>query len=386
MKKNTLCFVIFTILITNYLFAQNDFENITYGKYRYVHSDIMEEDRLLYIHLPDDYESSNDSYSVVFQLYSHFTYNYYLPAIRTTDIMGENGQAPKMIVVGIKNQEFRYRDLLPEDHWGVKSEIDNFLKFFETELIPFINENYRVNKYRILSAPQAGAAFGVYAMSVKPKLFNAFFLTSPFWVESSQETLLSKFTDAVEQNDYSNIFIMLSYGKYESGKELDAIIKFKNLMNKIESPSFEFYDNMLDSDFDFSTPIDFEAGMKQLFKHYLFPGNEKGQDLAAIIAYYENLSEQMDMPIKIPEHALVFEGDKFVQENKLDKALCIFKKMHELYPEGLMGYDRIGEVYLKKEMYNESLKYYLMFLEKQPENPRILNKVTAIRGEINKKK
>ena len=108
MKKNTLCFVIFTILITNYLFAQNDFENITYGKYRYVHSDIMEEDRLLYIHLPDDYESSNDSYSVVFQLYSHFTYNYYLPAIRTTDIMGENGQAPKMIVVGIKNQDLNF--------------------------------------------------------------------------------------------------------------------------------------------------------------------------------------------------------------------------------------------------------------------------------------
>ena len=183
----------------------------------------------------------------------------------------------------------------------------------------------------------------------------------------------------------SNNWATLNKVKYETGKEFDAIIKFKNLMNKIESPSFEFYENMLDPDFDFSTPIDFEKGMKQLFKHYQFPGNEKGQDLAAIIAYYENLSEQMDMPIKIPEHALVFEGDKFVKEGKLNKALGIFKKMHELYPEGLMGYDRIGDVYFRKEMYKESLKYYLMFLEKQPKNPRILNKVTSIRGEINKK-
>jgi predicted alpha/beta superfamily hydrolase len=376
--------VIFTVVNTISLYAQEDFDNITFGKYRYVHSEIMGEDRQLYVYLPDDYKSSNESYPVVFQLYSHFMHNYYLPAIRTADLMGSNGQAPKMIVVGIKNQEFRYRDLLPEDHWGGKSEIDIFLKFFETELIPFTEENYRVNEYRILSAPQAGAAFGIYAMSVKPNLFNAFFLTSPFWVESSRETLLSKFADAVEQNDYSKKFIMLSYGKYESGEELEAITRFKNLMNKIVSPSFEFYENLLDPDFGFSTPIDFEKGMKQLFKEYKFPGKDRAQDLAAIISYYEELSKQMEMPIKIPEHALVFEGDKFVQENELDKALEIFKKMNELYPEGLMGYDRIGDVYFRKGMYVASLKYYQMFLEKQPKNPRILNKVAAIREEIDK--
>lgn len=386
MKKYTLSFCLILFLIVNSLkiYAQKDFDDITFGKYRYVHSEVMAEDRQLFVYLPDDYENSNESYPVVYQLYSHFMHNYYLPAIRTTDIMGANGQAPKMIVVGIKNREFRYRDLLPEDHWGGKSEIDNYLKFFETELIPFIEKNYRVNKYRILSAPQAGAAFGVYAMSLKPNLFNAYFLTSPFWIESSRETLLSKFADAVKLNDYSNKFMMLSYDKYETGNELEAINKFKKLMNQIKTPSFEYYENRLDPEFGFSSPIDFEKGMKRLFKDYKFPGDKKAQNLATIIAYYENLSDQMEMQIKIPEHALVFEGDKFVKENEPDKALEIFMKMHKLYPDGLMGYDRLGAVYFKKEMYLESLKYYEMFLEKQPENPRILNIIDAIKKEMTK--
>jgi len=384
MKKMTFSLGLTLLMFTNVLcvHAQKDLDDITFGKYRYVHSDIMNEDRQLFVYLPDDYDSSNESYPVVFQLYSHFMHNYYLPAIRTTDIMGGNGQAPKMIVVGIKNREFRYRDLLPEDHWGGKSEIDNFLKFFETELIPFIEKNYRCKDYRILSGPQAGASFGVYAMSVKPDLFNAYFLTSPFWVASSRETLLNKFADAVKKNDFSNTFIMTSYGKYEAGEELKAIQKFQELITEIKSPSFEYFENILDPEFDFSSPIDFEKGMKRLFKDYKFPGVEKGQDLATIISYYKNLSKKMNMQIKIPEHALVFEGDKFVAENDLDTALEIFKKMHALYPEGLMGYDRIGDVYHKKGMYLESIKYYQMFLDRQPENPRIVNMIKAIEKEM----
>lgn len=384
MKKITfsLGFALFMFINTLSVQAQKDFEDITFGKYRYVHSEIMNEDRQLFVYLPDDYDSSNESYPVVFQLYSHFMHNYYLPAVRTTDIMGGNGQAPKMIVVGIKNREFRYRDLLPEAHWGGESKIDNFLKFFETELIPFIEKNYRTKDYRILSGPQAGAAFGVYAMSEKPDLFNAYFLTSPFWVASSRETLLNKFADAVKNNDFSNKFIMTSYGKYEAGEELKAIQKFQELIAEIKSPSFEYFENILDPEFGFSSPIDFEKGMKRLFKDYKFPGVQKAQDLATIISYYKNLSKKMKVTIKVPEHALVFEGDKYVRENDLDKALEIFIKMHELYPEGLMGYDRIGDVYRKKEMYEQSIKYYEMFLEKQPKNPRIVNMIEAIKKEM----
>jgi hypothetical protein len=364
--------------------AQKDFEDITFGKYRYIYSKLMSEDRLLFIHLPDDYNHSKDSYPIIFQLYAHFKHNYYLSAIQVTDIMGRIGLAPKAIVVGIKNQEFRYRDLLPEDHWGTKSEIANFLAFFETELIPFIEENYRVNKYRILSAPQAGAAFGVYALCKKPQLFNAFFLSSPFWIESSRNTLLSLFKNAIAHNNFSNKFIMMSYGKQESESEMKSINEFESLIRNIRNPSFRYYKNIINKDFGFSTPLDIEKGMKQLFKKYPFPENESPQSLMSITNYYDNLSSEMNLQIKIPELALAFEGDKFVYENKLNQALEIYAKMHELYPDGLMGYDRMGDILFRKKEYEKSLKYYQLFLKKQPKNPRILNKIKTIKEELKK--
>ena len=61
--------------------AQVDSTNIVFGHYRNIHSDILDQERVLYLHLPDDYHDSKEAYPVVFQLYSHFRYNYYLPAI-----------------------------------------------------------------------------------------------------------------------------------------------------------------------------------------------------------------------------------------------------------------------------------------------------------------
>ena len=94
--------------------AQTDQQDITFGKYRILHSEILGQDRELYVKLPPNYENSEESYPIVFQLYGHFMESYYLPAIRTASIMGSLGKSPDMIVVGIKNREFRYRDLLPE--------------------------------------------------------------------------------------------------------------------------------------------------------------------------------------------------------------------------------------------------------------------------------
>jgi predicted alpha/beta superfamily hydrolase len=220
---NVFAFVVFLMMIPSKLHSQKDQVDITFGKYRIIHSLILDEDRMLYIHLPESYELCDEDYPVVFQLYSHFLYDYYLPAVRVTNLMGKAGETPEMIVVGIENGKFRYRDLLPEDHWGSKSGIDNFLRFFEEELIPFIEANYRVHNYRILSGPQAGAAFGIYALSERPDLFNALFLGNPFWIASSRETLLKNFSEAVQKNDYSNRLLMITYEDYSDPGEEEAL-------------------------------------------------------------------------------------------------------------------------------------------------------------------
>jgi predicted alpha/beta superfamily hydrolase len=361
--------------------SQSDHEDITFGNYRIIHSKTLDEERMLYIKLPENYEPSDDSYPVVFQLYSHFLYNYYLPVVRTANLMAETGEAPEMIVVGIKNQEFRYRDLLPEDHWRGKSEIDNFLKFFEDELIPFIDSNYRTQNFRILSGPQAGAAFGIYAMSLKPDLFNALFLSDPFWIESSRETLLERFSEAVNQNDYTNKFLMITYEGYSDTGNFLAFKRLDQTIHSMDNPDFRFIMNKIPSDFDYSVSVDFDTGMKNLFAGYKFPREGEAKELGIIEDYYKNLSDRLGFEIKIPQFALVFEGDIFFREEEYEKALDIFHKMHELYPEGLMCYDRLGSVYYKLGQHDLAIKYYQMFLEIEPGNPRIKSIIKEIETE-----
>lgn len=365
------------------LYSQLDGDDIVIGKHRVIHSDILKEDRLLYIHLPSDYHDSQEKFPIFFQLYSHFTDAYFLPVVRTLDQMYAHGKAPGMILVGIKNQEFRYRDLLPEDHYRTASQIDAFMDFFEKELVPFIESNYRTKDFRILSGPQAGASFGVYAMSKCPDLFNAYFLSSPFWVTSSRETLIQVLSEAVESVDFSRKFVMVSPDERISGAERETLKEFKKLMEEIKSPDFQFTENVLEPGFDFSVSTDVKTGMQTLFRDFGLPVLDDPQPIEMIVKYYSLLSDKYGFEVSIPVMVLAKEGDRFDRRGKYSKSLEIFEKMYELYPTELMSLDRLGSAYRKTGEYGLSLEYYNKFLELQPLNPRVLGIMEQIKSEMN---
>ena len=350
----------FTFLSVN---AQENLEDIAIGFYRTIHSEIMNEDRLLYVHLPEGYDDSTESYPVVFQLYAHFLYAYFLPTVRSVERFGKHGKTPKMIVVGIKNFEFRYRDLLPEDHYGAKSKIDHFLRFIKDELIPFVDRNYRTKNYRILSGPQAGASFGIVAMAKHPDLFNALILSNPFWIESSRKTLINLFSNAIKHYNYSEKSLMISYDIEEDPDAITTLNEFSKLLKTAGNNSPKYFLHQLAPDFDLSVSVNFDKGLRHLFKDYEFPAKEKGQNLDKIKHYYKNLSQEMGLSIKISELTLVFEGDKFTHVKNYTDALEIYRFMLEGYPNSVMAFDRLGDVYNKTGKYDLAIKYYENFLK-----------------------
>lgn len=96
----------------------------------------------------------------------------------------------KVIVVGISfahgenGQYSRVRDLTPitDGTWRKYKTggAPKYLKFFEDEVIPYIEENYRSNPTkRILSGHSLGGSFGAWVLLTKPELFSSYILTSP---------------------------------------------------------------------------------------------------------------------------------------------------------------------------------------------------------------
>jgi hypothetical protein len=144
--------------------AQTDGDPIVVGTYRVLHSRILEEDRVLQVHLPRDYESETVAYPVVFVFYSDWVEGYFTQLVNDLYHLSMD-RMPRTILVGVRNTQ-RYRDLLPWARLGGQPEegrADRFLQFVREELIPFVEREYRTKPFRVLVGPQAAAVFGIYA-------------------------------------------------------------------------------------------------------------------------------------------------------------------------------------------------------------------------------
>ncbi|NKF51646.1 alpha/beta hydrolase [Shewanella sp. WXL01] len=93
---------------------------------------------------------------------------------------------------GENGQYSRVRDLTPHHapSW-VKYKTGGageYLKLIEQEVIPFIEQRYRVDSSkRILSGHSLGGSFGSWVMLSKPELFSSYILTSPsHWFKDDQ--------------------------------------------------------------------------------------------------------------------------------------------------------------------------------------------------------
>jgi len=175
MKK---ALVILALLYISILIsAQSDNAPVICGNYRKIYSDVLHEERILLVRLPEDYSKSDKTYPVLFKLdgdkgnfLQTFAVVYYL-----TD-MTDN--APDPIIIGIENTD-RNRDMLPDQ------KANSFIQFIQSELIPFIDKNYRTNGFRILCGQSLSSLFALYSFLEKPDLFDAYILGSfGFYKES----------------------------------------------------------------------------------------------------------------------------------------------------------------------------------------------------------
>jgi predicted alpha/beta superfamily hydrolase len=144
-----------------------------------IKSEILNETRSVLIHLPDNYNQSQ-SYPVLYRLDGE-TYLLMETIATTNRLVYSDEIAPEMIIVAIENTS-RARDMWPvnNDYYPEpnKAGAEDFLKFIEKELIPFIDKKYQTNENRILCGQSLSAIFVVYSFLTKPYLFNSYIASS----------------------------------------------------------------------------------------------------------------------------------------------------------------------------------------------------------------
>jgi hypothetical protein len=141
----------------------------------------------LYIHLPSNYDQDKTKkYPALYILDGQWDFKL------MDSVLGGlvyDKFVPEMILVGItysgENPDYnglRAMDYTPIAVPDVKGSGNgpNFLKCLKTELIPFIEANYRADpSHRVLQGSSYGGLFTLYALFADPGLFSAYMAASP---------------------------------------------------------------------------------------------------------------------------------------------------------------------------------------------------------------
>lgn len=210
-----------------------------------IYSVVLEEDRKIFIRLPKSYDKKK-SYPLIIKSDGNFNLSRWDESITE---LSHKQTIEDSIVVAIPNLfwvDSRNRDLVPpyarkdvkiearplsDNSPSIFGKADLFLKFIETEVLPYIETNYSINDNRVLSGFSAGGSFVLYTIVTKPELFSGYFAFSPAaWYDKS--VVVSEFKKGLNKVSGKPLFLYLSLG----GDENDIITgSFKGLLSVIDS-------------------------------------------------------------------------------------------------------------------------------------------------------
>jgi len=233
--------LVLVILDPSSLFAQRtqDPEPFIVGVTEHIHSNVLDEDRVLNIFLPQGYTADTAaSYPVI----------YLLDGSLDEDIIHVGGAVqfasfewikwlPPSIVVGIANvdrkRDFTFPTTITSDKekFPTTGGSSNFIRYLGDEVVPFVEQHYRTGPDRMLIGQSLGGLLATEVLFKRPGLFNRYMIVSPsLWWD--QMSLLKQEPEFVVNKDSAPEMVFIAVGNEGKGmvgpaKRLAATLKKK---------------------------------------------------------------------------------------------------------------------------------------------------------------
>ena len=339
---------------------END-DKINIGIKTVIKSNILEEEREIWVHLPEAYDS-NEKYPVLYLLDGGGNFAH---TVGTADSLASGEMIPELIIVGITNTN-RTRDLTPTKDENRKSSGggENFLDFIERELIPYINNKYSTEDFKIFAGHSFGGLLVMHTFHSRPNLFQAHFAFSPSLYWNNKETARKAMDFLANKKQFSN-YLYMNIGKeglisdHPDGlamrsafKELSAQLQEKTLENFLYK--VDFFENEEHS----TTPVigQFHA-FRHLYESWFVPFEPIKEGLAAIKKHYQLLSDRYGYEVK-PYKTVINEAGYYHLTTKSDtnEAIALFKTNIRNFPTCANCYDSLADAYEKVGELDKAIK------------------------------
>ena len=391
------------------VFPQEErFENIVGIKHT-INSSILKQDRAIQVYIPDTYEESNRSYPVLYVLDGQ---EYFMLGIAYQEMLRFRDKSPEFIIVGINTDRQKRRVLF-------YNESDKFTGFLATELIPYIDQNYRTKKEkeRIYFGWEMGAGLGFEILADSNDLFSGFILASP---SHSTDKRMGKVKQLKTDGVNSDKFLLVSAAPEEHWITQDTI--FLSIIEKNTKGEQPWRFTIFDREDHYTTPLKtIHEGLSDYFGDYkpirlrsLKAYDEYG-GLDALRSYYKKRGERYDLPTDIHQetkHFLIYnamtednyerfnfyieEFDGYIESisrdfwldryalyylknENIERAKYIYDFGLNKFPDSSILYEGLGDVYAAANETKKALEAYKKSINIDPDQPQLQQKIESFR-------
>ena len=317
--------------------------------------------------LPKSYnevKGKDKKYFIIFDL--HPRSQPYLSGLH--DWLSHNGDWPwlESIVITPANYNSEFAKLFEQ----IVSEPSNhtMLDYFEHDLLKAIDEKYRTNGFKIYSGFMGNGALGLFTLLNRPKLFNAYVITSPSLANDfGLITSESKVKLAAKDNQMRFLYLSTGNHQYEQGN-LPSFDLFEKALKTSAPTTLDWQIHRNNKNNYMSQPIiSIVNGIESLFSDIhidLKADSDISKNGAqAVINYYALISDKkygFDISAEGSLKALA----KSLMASDSQKGLSIYQKTATLYPESAYALSSLAKAYADLGDINTAIKYQTQAIEK----------------------
>jgi predicted alpha/beta superfamily hydrolase len=322
-------------------------------------SKVLGETRVLHISVPANYKVARQRYPVVVLLDGQARPFFDLTVASVGyNLVGDDRDIamPSQIVVGVEQGD-RASDLSRNDV--------AFTTFLTTEVLPYIDREYRTLPYRTLIGHSLGGRFALLALCRAPTAFSATIAISPSLPDSVGSAVRACIRASAADSTPRMRQLVVSAGSDEP-RMLPALERFAAFLRDSAPPQWRTSrvsgEGMGHTDTPFAT---IPAGLRFVFASSAWEVErpvadslvrQQGNVPRTLDAALARLRGRLGAPVEPSAKWMTSLARYYLARGPADSSIAVAKRMVQRYPEELQGYALLADAHLQRLEYANARK------------------------------
>lgn len=348
--------------------------------------------RELTISLPPSYsKETKKSYPLLFLLDGDYLFDPFQGALSYGNYWDD---LPEVIIVGIKQERERDDDCAMDATTGLPDEKgEDFFEFIGGELMPYIQNKYRVSPFKIIAGHDLTASFMNFYLYKDAPLFNAYISLSP-QLALDMETRIPERLATFKQN----IFYYQSSSDGDIRKLKGKITSLDVNMKAVVNENLNYkYDEFKGASHYSLVLYSIPNALYQFFATYQPISDTEFQEKiikleSGYVTYLKNKYDLLEKALSIKMNIRINDFKAIEAAILKNKAYAELEQLAQLsrkmYPKSMLGDYQMAQLYENTGDIKNAVKYYQNAFQMQPignlTKDMMLDKATELRAQIKK--